>query len=165
MLHYMLESDAGCDAWITPVSFVVQYGWHLSHHRYYSDVAVEVTSWLVERVGGHRGVLAGSELPALDPVPSWRHGARAVWIDSAPEQITILVRAATSSALPATRPEPIESLRRIEYIAGSWPCPRCSRTPDRYRKLSDGTIVCLACGASSSMKNVAGESCPWRREL
>lgn len=153
MLRFMLANDAGCDGWLTPKSFVVQYGWHLSHHHYYSDTAVEVTSWLVERLGGHRGVLAAGELPALHPIPGWRHGARAVWIEATPEKITILIRAANSPALPATTPDPIESLRRVEHVAGSWPCPSCGQTPDRYRKLSDTTVVCLACG-SSSTKNV-----------
>ena len=29
-------------------------------------------------------------------------------------------------------------------------CPQCHQVPERYRVLSDGGLVCLACGSSSA---------------
>ncbi len=145
MLAYMLGRPSGCDAWLTRERFVVQYGWHLSHHRYFSDTAVEVVGFLRERIGPRHGVLPASTRLAVGGFAAWRHGARAVWIDTASDKITIVIREATSEELPP-RPSPLEP--PIAYVAGTAPCPACGQVPDRYRKLRGGSLVCLACGAS-----------------
>ena len=149
MLRYMLDAPEGCDAWITRDRFVVQYGWHLAHHRYGSDVAPEITSWLVRELDACRGVLPAGRVFARDGYPhAWRYGPRAVWIAATTDKITIQIREAISPELPAEPPPPIEP--PIEYVAATRPCPSCRHTPDRYRKLRDGGLVCLACGASSA---------------
>jgi hypothetical protein len=150
MLWYMLEQPEGCDAWITRERFVVQYGWHLSHHRYFSDVAVEVTSWLFDVLGAREGVLSADALPTIPPFMAWSYGPRAVWIAATTDKITIQIREAVSAVLPAEPPSPIEP--PIEYVAGTRPCPSCGCTPDRYRRLRGGALVCLACGASSTIE-------------
>jgi hypothetical protein len=142
MLRFMLEDPSGCDAWLTRQRFVATYGWHPSHHRYFSEVAVEVVGFLCERLGARSGVIAGSEI-VVDGFIPWSHGARAVWIDVASDKITISIREATSTRFP---PRPLEQL--IEYVDGRSPCPSCGDVPERYRRLRDGALVCLGCGAS-----------------
>jgi hypothetical protein len=147
MLRYMLEQPEGCDAWLTHEQFVVQYGWHLSHHHYDRGVGVEALAWLRRRVAGSSGVVAAGAFPMIDKFPSWHFGARAVWIADEPERTAILIREATSPELPAAPPPPIEPAP--VYIAGAQACPHCRAVPERYRVLRDGAHVCLACGASS----------------
>lgn len=57
------------------------------------------------------------------------------------------MREATSLDMLATRPQPIEP--PLEYIDATRRCPHCGAVPERYRKLRDGALVCLACGASA----------------
>jgi hypothetical protein len=68
-----------------------------------------------------------------------------MWIDASADRIAFVVREASS--LPAGHPAPIEF--PIEYIAGGHTCPHCGVVPERFRKLSGGSLVCLACGRSS----------------
>ncbi len=152
MLFYMLHEPEGCDAWITREGFVVQYGWHPSHHHYYSRVATEVTSWLFDELRGRRGILSAGALPAIAPFIAWSYGARAVWIVATTDEIRIQIREAGSVELPE-QPGSIEP--PIEYVAAAWPCPSCSVTPDRYRRLRRGGLVCLACGASSKDRAIS----------
>jgi hypothetical protein len=147
MLWYMLEQPEGCDAWLTHDRFVVQYGWHLAHHRYDRDVGVEVLAWLRRRIGGSCGVVPAGAFPMIGKFPSWRFGARAAWIADQPERTTIQIRDATSPELPPGAPPSIEP--PPVYIAGANACPHCGSIPERYRVLRDGAQVCLACGASS----------------
>src|SRR5687767_3482259 len=147
MLRYMLEQPEGCDAWLTHDRFVVQYGWHVAHHHYYRDVGVEALAWLRRRLSGSCGVVPAGAFPMIDKFPSWRFGARAVWIVDEAERTEILISEATSPDLPTGPPPPIEP--PPVYIAGAYACSHCGAIPERYRVLRDGAHVCLACGASS----------------
>ena len=147
MLRYMLEQPEGCDAWLTHDRFVVQYGWHVAHHHYYRDVGVEALAWLRRRLSGSCGVVPAGAFPMIDKFPSWRFGARGVWIVDEPERTEILISEATSPDLPTGPPPPIEP--PPVYIAGAYACSHCGAIPERYRVLRDGAHVCLACGASS----------------
>ena len=143
MLWYMLEQPEGCDAWLTPERFVVQYGWNLAHHPYHREVGAEVLAWLRRHVAGARGELGAGAFPMIDQFKSWHFTARSVWIADEPDRTVIQIREATTSALPALiEPPPV-------YITGARPCPHCAAVPERYRVLRDGGHVCLACGASS----------------
>jgi hypothetical protein len=154
MLHFMVKHREGCDAWLTREWFFVQYGWHLSHHRYYSDVAPVVVSWLLETAGVTGAVedcttiVPASTVPAMDRLPSFRHGERALWIRASADRIDLQIRDGVSPAVLASPPSPLEP--PIEYVAGAWPCPHCRATPERFRVLRGGGVVCLACGRSSS---------------
>ena len=178
LLFYMLERPDGCDAWLTPGRFVIQYGWHLAHHPWVEDDAPRVVSWLC--ASAPAGYLAAGTMPwwfpnpervseerfgygpdgkmarlASEPVgPCWSYGARRVWFDATPERITLLVRDATVDPGPDAWPAPIEP--PPAFLAGDHPCPHCGDVPDRYRRLSDGSLVCMACGRSS----VGGRLCP-----
>ena len=79
------------------------------------------------------------------------YGAFDIWIQAEPDCVTIMVRAATSrsAGAGAPRPFPPPLVGPPEYLTATHPCPHCTAIPDRYRKLSDGALVCMACGASS----------------
>jgi hypothetical protein len=148
-LYYMLERPEGCDATVTADSFVVQYGWHLAHHHYEVELAAGVLRFLVEAAPD--GLLPAGTLRVwyLDNAgrrPQWAYGARRVWIDESPERTLIMIRDATIDPGPA-RPPPIEPAP--VFVTGEHPCPHCGVVPERYRRLRDGALVCLACGASS----------------
>jgi hypothetical protein len=166
LLYYMLERHHGCDVTVTPERFYIQYGWHTAHHRYVDTFALQVVSWLCD--AAPTGYLPAGSLPwwfeasdtstvniyadgtALQsryPLePRWAYGARRIWIDRAPDSVVLRVRDATIDPGAASIPTPIEP--PIEYLPGAHPCPHCGIVPERYRKLG-GSVVCLACGASS----------------
>ena len=148
MLRYLLERPEGCDGWLRHDGFVVQYGWHLSHHRYYAEVGIAAVSWLRDTLGGDHGMIPAGKVAGIERFPSWEHGPRCVWIAQTPDEIRIQIREATSLSLPENPPGSIEP--PIEYLAGTTPCPHCGKTPERYRVLRDGARVCLSCGASSA---------------
>ncbi|HEX7837504.1 MAG TPA: hypothetical protein VF469_08585 [Kofleriaceae bacterium] len=153
VLRFMLERREGCDAWLTPDWFVVQYGWHLAHHRYYAEVAPPIVSWLLHEGGVQDAiercavVCPKRSLPRIDGFLAWSYDTRTVWIEAMPAQITLRIRDARSSSILVV-PAPVEP--PIEYLAGTWPCPHCHAQPERYRVLRGGAVVCLACGASSA---------------
>jgi hypothetical protein len=74
-----------------------------------------------------------------------------VWIVPEPARVAILIR--NQSPLddlrraPPPLPKPIDEAPR--FIAGDDACPHCGSVPERYRVLSDRTVVCLVCGRSS----------------
>lgn len=169
LLHFMLERPDGCDVTVTPDAFFIQYGWHLAHHHYTHDLAPRVVSWLCDAAPA--GYLVAGSLPWWFPAspdleretfvdrgggmvvyrerpgPHWSYGPRRIWFDASPGRVVIKVRDATIDPGPDAVPAPLEL--PIEYLAGERPCPRCGVVPERYRKLHDGWLVCLACGRSS----------------
>jgi hypothetical protein len=150
ILSFMIRDPSGCDAWITPTSFVIQFGWNDAHHKYVPEIAPAILQWLREMAPD--GVLRGSSLPYWGAAPGhWSYGNRFVWIDEQPERIVVMIRDAGDHAergeRPLPFPAPIE--RPPEFIAGVHACPHCGVVPERYRKFSDGALACLACGASS----------------
>jgi hypothetical protein len=174
VLHYMLERNEGCDATLTPERFFIQYGWHLAHHRYDDAIAPQIVIWLFATP--QRGYLAAGTLPwwwditttpnaivehfpisadgsvrrgDIRPLPpNWAYGPRRIWFDVTAAKISIMVRDATVDPGPAL-PPPIEP--PPAYVAGAHPCPHCGIVPERYRQLGPTSLVCLACGRSSSI--------------
>lgn len=170
VLHFMLKRNEGCNATVTPDRFYVQFGWHPSRHRYVHEIAPRVVSWLCD--AAPTSYLAGGALPGWfevtdttriesftsvrggamvrhsePPGPYWTYGPRRIWFDRSPERVVIMIRDATIDPGAESLPPPIEP--PIEYLAGDHLCPHCGAVPERYRKLRDGGLVCLACGASS----------------
>ena len=173
ILYFMLESNAGCDATITPDKFVIQYGWHLSLHPYTADLAPRVVSWLLAASTG--GYLPGGTMPwwfpdragvevmtfgydrdrkamsriRTEPIgPHWSYGPRRIWIDLEPARVVVMVRDATTDPGADAHPAPIEP--PPTFLVGDHACPHCGAVPDRYRRLRDGSLVCAACGRSST---------------
>lgn len=154
VLNFILRPSEGCDITITPDTFFIKYGWHLAHHRYKHDIAPRIVSWLCEAAPtGH--LVAGAlswwfevtdERGRLES--HWTYGPRRIWFDASPERVVIKVRDATVDPGAESIPPPIEP--PIEYLVGAHPCPHCRVVPERYRKLRDGWLVCLACGRSSA---------------
>lgn len=165
LLHFMLERNEGCDVTMMPDTFHIQYGWHLAYHRYDHDLAPQVVSWLCD--AAPIGYLPAGSLPwwfkvtgnsqreSFVPVmrgerlePDWTYGPRRLWFARSPGRVVIMIRDATIDPGPGALPAPIEP--PIEYITGDHPCPHCGVVPERYRRLRDGGLVCLACGRSSA---------------
>jgi hypothetical protein len=76
----------------------------------------------------------------------WAYGPRRIWFDVSPERVSIMIRDATVDPGAEAHPSPLEP--PIEYLAGDHPCPHCGVVPERYRRLRDGGLVCMACGRS-----------------
>jgi hypothetical protein len=150
VLYFMVHRPRGCDAWITPGKLVMQLGPHSANHSYTPDLAPQIVSWLLDVAPN--GYLPAGSLPAWAGAPGrWSYGPRSVWIDAARDRITIMIRDASDRDPLDTTPLPLPP--RIEappeFVPGTHPCPHCGAVPERYRKLLDGALVCLACGASS----------------
>ena len=149
-LHFILHGLAqGCDATITANQFAISYGPRGPHSQYIHDLGPVVVSWLLDAAPG--GKLAPGSLPWWGGMPgTWPYGSFGVWIKAEPECVTIRVRStAAHSGTDEPEPFPPPFVGPPEYLPGAHPCPHCAVVPDRYRKLSDGALVCMACGASS----------------
>lgn len=148
ILHFMLEDPRGCDATVTPDRFRIQYGWHLSYHHYFLDIAPGVVSWLC--AAAPDGYLAAGALPWWGGAPgAWSYGPRRVWFDASPARVVIMIRDATGTPAGARLPPPPSIEPPPEYLPGDHPCPHCGVVPERFRRLRDGSLVCFACGRSS----------------
>ncbi|HEY5921726.1 MAG TPA: hypothetical protein VIV11_08645 [Kofleriaceae bacterium] len=152
-LFYMLNAFEGCDAAITADQFAITFGPRGPHSRYLPNIAPVVVSWLLDAAPS--GELAAGALPWWwDKPGTWTYRRFAVWIKSEPACVTLMVRATDHPGVAidphaAPRPFPPPLLGPPEYLTGTHPCPHCTAIPDRYRKLSDGALVCMTCGASS----------------
>ena len=161
VLYFMLHRRDGCDATVTPDRFWIQYGWHLSHHRYFSELAPAIASFLLAGAPAiterRATIVPAGSLPYWSPEDElgpwsqqperWRYDAFALWVEREPACVTLRLRA-SPPAMPAGTPEPLEPAP--VFVAGNHPCPHCGAIPERYRRLRDGALVCGACGASSS---------------
>jgi len=150
MLWFMLESERGCDAEVTPRSFTVWYGTR-GASQYFLSVAAGIVSFLLDGVAlpETRHVIrriGPTTVPPFPPFPSWAFGVRHVRIDAIADRTMIRVRTSEAPLADLGSEVPIEG--RHQFLALDRACPHCGRTPDRYRVLSDGSHVCLACGRS-----------------
>jgi len=150
VLHFMIKDPHGCDVWITADQLVMQFGPHSANHAYLPELAPAIVSWLLE--SAPTGYLPAGTLPYWGGMPKrWSYGPCGVWIDPGSDRVAIMIRDASHRDVldrtPLPLPPPIEAAP--EFVSGAHPCPHCGVVPDRYRKLPDGALVCLACGASS----------------
>lgn len=151
MLRYMLGSERGCDAEITPTDLTVWYDEGGS--RYALRVAPGIVSFLrasadLSRSRHLQRQIGPAIFPEVGEFPAWGFGSRHVRLDVTDDKILIRIRT-SESELAALGPEvPIEGRHRFLVLERA--CPHCGQVPDRYRVLSDGSLVCLACSRSSS---------------
>jgi hypothetical protein len=150
VLSFMVRRPDGCDAWITPGKLVMQLGPRSANHSYTPELAPAILSWLLDHAP--HGYLPGGTMPYWAGAPGrWSYGPSSVWINAESDRITIMIRDGSDrNALdrtPGPLPAPIET--PPEYVVGDHACPHCGVVPDSYRRLWDGALVCLACGASS----------------
>lgn len=141
MLYFMLDGPSGCDSWMRPGRWVMQYGWHFSNHRYLLDEAPPVVSWLLEQTRGE--LTAIFELVPGGPFRR-AHGRRAVWIAPSSELVTIQIREATDG-MSLDRPGALA--QPPELVDAARNCPHCAGLPPFLRQ-SDGALVCQVCGRS-----------------
>ena len=151
MLWFMLKREQGCDAEITTAGLTVWYGEGGS--RYSMPVAPGVVSFLRAGVDlSERRHLSQRMGPAIVPevggFPAWGFGSRHVRLDVTDEKILIRIRTSESELSDLGPEVPIEG--RPRFLILDRACPHCVQVPERYRVLSDGSLVCLACGRSSS---------------
>jgi len=147
MLWYMLHGEAGSDAAITRSSLVAWYG--RGGTRYDLRVAPGVLGFLLGGavVAEGRHVIRridGASVPRLSGFPAF--GVRYVRVDTTPEQTLIRVRTSEAPLAELGPDVPIEG--RHCFVVLDRACPHCGRVPERYRVLTSGAYVCLACGAS-----------------
>lgn len=148
MLWYMLHDERGSDAEITRSRLTVWYG-RGGASPYYLRVAPGVLGFLLAGVvlSETRHVirrLAPASVPLLPGFPAF--GVRYVRIDATAEKTLIRVRTSEAPLADLGPDVPIEGRHRFVVLDRA--CPHCGRIPERYRVLTDGSYVCLACGAS-----------------
>lgn len=147
MVWYMLRDERGSDAEITRREMTVWYA-RGGASKYFLAVAPGVVSILLAGAVARAGEPVIRRIdPAttpLDPYPPC--GVRHVRLDAAADRVMIRVRA-DEAALVGLGPDvPIEGPHRFVVLDRA--CPHCGQVPERYRALTDGCLVCLACGAS-----------------
>lgn len=150
MLDFILNDSAGCDVEITPSSFTLAWSRNKTH-SYYLWSAPGVVSFLLDGTefpATRRLVrqLGPTTVPGGERFPERTFEQRYVRIEALIARLVIRVRA-SEAALDAELPE-IPARDDAPRFAHA--CPHCARVPERYRVLSDGGLVCLACGRSSA---------------
>lgn len=157
VLRFMLSDAGGCDAIVKDSSFEIRYGGHPARHRYFPELAPRIVTALRSWSGmstmatSCQATLGPAVIEPVESFPSWSFGRRIVWIAAAPESFTISIRDGESEPErrgPAPLPQPIDFARVVLELPGTQPCPHCARSATSYRKLSDGALVCAACGRS-----------------
>ena len=157
VMRFMLEDAGGCDAVIAPASYLeISFAWNRGRHQYFAECAPPIVSALVEMANAappaHR--IRGSIGPALHDVPNfipWRHGRRRLWLDATAGEIQIRVRdddPAFTDLPPEAFPDPIAYPYTVIDLMVPLRCPHCDGASTSYRKLSDGSLVCLVCARS-----------------
>jgi hypothetical protein len=153
VLRLMLENPQGCDATLTRARFVISFGWHPAHHRYYPELGPAVLSKLLE-LGHVSGPFTGkrfgvgpSELTMAAGQLHWTFGRRAIWIEYGYEGLLIRVRE-WSAVLTDALPAPIDIVPLFETFPAPVVCPHCANSAETYRRLREGPLVCQACGCS-----------------
>jgi hypothetical protein len=158
VLCFMLEGPEGCDATIEPGRFEIVFGWNPARHRYVSDTAPGVLSYLIEsmcplqNVGDLQAVVGPARVPSMAFGYTWAFERRRVWISRHSSNVTIMIRnvrlgESLASTLPL--PAPIDVPTPI-LMDSTLPisCPTCGAESSRYRVLPGGFLVCSSCGCS-----------------
>lgn len=146
-LWFALET-AAADLSITPEAFHIR---PTGHHDmdYPLESAAGVMSFLLERVGsvGPRSIktwIASTTIHA-GRFPAWTSPARHILAEAWIARVMVRIRA-DESALDDELP----TLSDRKFARYTHECPHCGQVPERYRVLSDGSLVCPGCGASSA---------------
>lgn len=145
-LWFAFETDAA-DLEVTPTHFHVRPARH--HEMSYPlAVAAGVLSFLLERFGtvGPRSIrtwIARTPIH-VGRMPAWTTPARHVLAEAWTSRVVVRVR-----EHEADLDDELPTLSERKFLKLSHACPHCHITPERYRVLSDGGLVCVACGASS----------------
>jgi hypothetical protein len=161
VLRFMLERPDGCDALISRDAFEIRFGWHPSRHRYFLRLACAVVSELFQ-LSGHadgptiRARIGPAAIPALQ-FPAWSFGERLLWLDRSPEAIAIHVRDGREDLNQVARalPEPISYELNFIDFPSPLACTKCGAATERYRRLSDGALLCAACCRSFVLGDVS----------
>jgi hypothetical protein len=144
-LWFALDGDAA-DIEITPQHFRVRMPKH--HDLEYSvATAAGVMSFLLAGAIDARTVrtrIAPTTIQA-GRMPAWTCPSRHVLAEAWTLRVVVRVRA-NAAALD----EPIPAISEKIYVKLSHACVICHEVPDRYRILSDDSLVCMGCGASSA---------------
>ncbi len=156
VLRFMLVSDLGADAEITPAAFVIRFGWHPSRHRYFTHIAPGVVSTLMEWAdirsveSAGSWLLEGRSVPAMPRWPrAWDFGARWAWFVPSSSSLTIHVRAESEQGMATPLPKPIRAKRHVAHLPESLACPHCAVDSREYRFLTSAeAFVCGSCGRS-----------------
>lgn len=154
VLRFMLERPEGCDAIVSRDVFEIRFGWHPSRHRYFHWLAPAVVSKLLHLAGQPAGPnvrarLGPATIPALQ-FPAWSFGERLLWLDRSQESISIRVRNVDGELLgaPNVFPDPVAYELTFVNFPTALSCPACAIESLKYRRLSDGALLCAACGRS-----------------
>jgi hypothetical protein len=157
MLMFILRDPSGCDATIDRHRFEIRYDWHPTTHPYALSVAPVVVSELLALAAVQgattrvRARVRPRVIARIGMFPAWQFGRRLLWLDATDRTVTFSVRdAALGLSLDdavAPIPEPIGLAPFVDFDP-SLPCPHCHEHATRYRQLSDGSLVCQACGRS-----------------
>ena len=154
VLRFMLERPDGCDAIVSPHAFEIRFGWHPSRHRYFLRIAPAVVSELL-LLSGHsvgqavRARIGPGTVPALQ-FPAWSFGRRLLWLDHSAEAISIRVRNGADALDQDARAllDPIAYELTFIDFPSPLACPKCAAASLRYRRLSDGALLCASCARS-----------------
>lgn len=157
LLRFFLERSSGCDVEITADEFVVRFGWHPSRHFYKRRLARGVLCWLLElsNIVGPIGSMV-FDVPAAS-FPTWSFGRRRVWLTLENEKLELLVRDAQAIVPPGERPARLDCPRRERReltLAAPAHCPHCGTLDQHFRLLRDNSLVCNACGRSTSLSKL-----------
>src|SRR5262245_38136457 len=145
---FMLVDRGGCDAEITRSAFTLS--WRRGElHAYARWCAPGVVSFLLQGATfpATRHLtrrLGPMTIPATVRYPMLQFDARYVRIASLDASVAIRVRDSEADLDHELAPVP-----PLPDPPTGHRCPHCVQVPERYRVLSDGTLVCLACGRSS----------------
>lgn len=161
VLRFMLERPDGCDALISRDAFEIRFGWHPSRHRYFLRLAPAVVSELFQ-LSGHSGgqaIRARIGPTAIPPLqfPAWSFGERLLWLHRSSETISIHVRDGHDDLHQVARalPDPISYDVTFIDFPSPLACIRCAVANQRYRRLSDGALLCGACSRSFVLGDVS----------
>jgi len=150
MLHLMMRKGHGCDVEILPRELVLEFGAHRGKEYYVPEDGPAIVSWFLENAPA--GYLPAGTLPYWSGMRGhWSYDPWSVWIDVTNDCIMIMIRDAShrDGLDPSPLPAPPPLRPPTEFVAGTHSCPHCGEVPKSYRKLRDGSLVCMACGAST----------------
>lgn len=166
-LHFLLTEEQGCDATVSSSGLWIQY----PRKRWPAEYIVSAAPGLVAKLysllgqapklGDFRGKIPGSTLARVNGQPAWGSRKRWLWLHASTEEVRMQVRpVALFRAQPLVAPSLLEWEPTSTEIAFPTlrPCPECGVEAASYKLLSDGSLVCRACGCSFDEDSLAHRS-------